>query len=233
MLPTDTLRLRCVGACRTSRGRGIDVERCGSFSTRPSRPQPQLWSTILTVLERSRTLILLACPESAGSQWVGMEARWWLQNRSSRQLLIVLSDGEIEWDPAARDFDWSRTTALPRELAGAFEEEPLYLDMRWTREADLALSRDPRLQEALAQLYAAITGRGQGRTDRRGPAAAPPDASNAWGAAAMLGAAALAAIVAAGLFLQQRDLARERELEARHHFYAAQLKAGADCRSVG
>ena len=27
---------------------------------------PQLWSTILTVLERSRTLILLACPESAG-----------------------------------------------------------------------------------------------------------------------------------------------------------------------
>ena len=185
---------------------------------------PQLWSTILTVLERSRTLILLACPESAGSQWVGMEARWWLQNRSSRQLLIVLSDGEIEWDPAARDFDWSRTTALPRELAGAFEEEPLYLDMRWTREADLALSRDPRLQEALAQLYAAITGRDKDELIGEDLRRHRQMLRTAWGAAAMLGAAALAAIVAAGLFLQQRDLARERELEARHHFYAAQLK---------
>ena len=223
MLPTDTLRLRCVGACRTSRGRGIDVERCGSFSTRPLALNPQLWSTILTVLERSRTLILLACPESAGSQWVGMEARWWLQNRSSRQLLIVLSDGEIEWDPAARDFDWSRTTALPRELAGAFEEEPLYLDMRWTRKPTWrcrAIRGCRKRSPSCMQRSPA----GQGRTDRRGPAAAPPDASNRVGAAAMLGAAALAAIVAAGLFLQQRDLARERELEARHHFYAAQLK---------
>jgi hypothetical protein len=58
---------------------------------------------------------------------------------------------------AAKDFDWERTTALPKLLTGAFDgEEPLYLDLRWAR-AEIDLSgKHPRFADAVARLSAAI-----------------------------------------------------------------------------
>jgi hypothetical protein len=45
-------------------------------------------------------------------------------------LLIVLTDGEILWDESTNDFDWSVTTAIPKELSGTFSGEPFYIDFR-------------------------------------------------------------------------------------------------------
>ena len=54
-------------------------------------------------------------------------------HRQPNKLLIVLTEGEIAWDDDKGDFDWRNTDALPRNLAKTFQEEPLYLDLRWIR----------------------------------------------------------------------------------------------------
>ena len=85
---------------------------------------PDLWATIQAALRGARAFILLASESSARSQWVGREVQTWrLASRQAdgslrpdRPILIVLTDGEIAWDHAAGDFDWTRTTALPLSL---------------------------------------------------------------------------------------------------------------------
>jgi len=64
---------------------------------------PALWETIEASLRESRYLILLASPEASQSAWVNKEVTWWLDNRSSDTLLIVLTAGELEWNDANRD----------------------------------------------------------------------------------------------------------------------------------
>ena len=68
-------------------------------------------------------------------------------------MLIVWTGGDIAWDKAAKDFNWERTTALPKVLVGALDgEEPLYLDLRWARtEVDLS-RRHPQFASAVARL---------------------------------------------------------------------------------
>src|SRR5712692_3776291 len=98
---------------------------------------PALWTTIQQALGASEYFILLASPEATGSKWVLREIQQWLGHRSPKELLLVLTQGEIVWDPAARDFDWAKTTALPRmALERVYEEEPLYVDLRWARTID-------------------------------------------------------------------------------------------------
>src|SRR3954465_10929095 len=81
---------------------------------------PELWPTIVQALEEARYFLLLASPEAAASRWVGREAGWWREHRSPQNLLIVLTGGDLVWDEETGDFDWSRTTALPDALRGAF-----------------------------------------------------------------------------------------------------------------
>src|SRR5215510_12479873 len=77
---------------------------------------PELWGSIQKALEDADYFIPLASPRAAQSKWVEQEVDWWLRNRSATQLLIVWTDGELRWDPAAGDFDWINTTALPKRL---------------------------------------------------------------------------------------------------------------------
>src|SRR6266511_820801 len=89
---------------------------------------PGLWSSIERGLEASEWLLLMASPEAARSPWVRKEVGWWLQHRSADRLLIVLTSGQLAWDSAQDDFEWSRTDALPEEvLRGAFAEEPFWV----------------------------------------------------------------------------------------------------------
>lgn len=90
-------------------------------------PSAALWSSIEDALRRSRKFILLASPESAGSQWVGDEVEWWRENRSCEDFIIVRTGGVIAWD--GEDFDWAATTALPEALSGWFSTEPLWVDL--------------------------------------------------------------------------------------------------------
>lgn len=89
-----------------------------------------LGEKIRTGLQESEYFICLASPAYAGSKWCCREAGYWRDHKSVDHFLVVLTDGEIKWDEAANDFDWSATTALPRELSGYFKGEPFYIDFR-------------------------------------------------------------------------------------------------------
>src|SRR6185503_7585261 len=119
---------------------------------------PELWGSIENALAQSEFFILLASPAVAQSKWVEQEVDWWLRNRSAQRLLIVWTDGDLVWDSARTDFDWEKTTALPRRLQGAFPQEPLYLDLRWAKtNNDLSLRR-PRFADAVARVAATLRG---------------------------------------------------------------------------
>jgi len=120
---------------------------------------PELWGSIERALQESDFLILLASPAAAASKWVEQEVDWWLDHRSARQLLIVLTEGDLFWDQAAGDYDWRRTTALPRRLVKAFPEEPLFLDLRWAKSANDTSLRRPKFADAIARLAATLHGK--------------------------------------------------------------------------
>ena len=119
---------------------------------------PHLWTTIEEALADSSWLILMASPESARSGWVSREISWWRVHRPMNHLLIAVTEGELVWDEAAGDLDWAVTTALSKEALGhGFSEEPRWVDLRWARDQEDSLrSADPRLQDAVADLAAAI-----------------------------------------------------------------------------
>jgi WD40 repeat protein len=120
---------------------------------------PDLWGAIQNGLENSDYFLLLASPQAAQSKWVEQEVDWWLQNRSTNQLLIVWTEGELVWSRTAADFDWTATNALTEGLKKTFEREPLFLDMRWARsDSDLSL-RHPKFAEAVAGLAATLHGK--------------------------------------------------------------------------
>lgn len=94
---------------------------------------PGLLSEIIGALSTARWFILVASERAAKSRWVNEEVSWWLDNRDHERLLIALSDGQIAW--VGQDFDWDHTTALPAVLAGAFTEEPGWIDLRKVKRA--------------------------------------------------------------------------------------------------
>jgi DNA-binding beta-propeller fold protein YncE len=119
---------------------------------------PHLWTTIEQALDNSRWLILMASPESAQSSWVAKEIGWWREHRPASRILIAVTGGELVWDASAGDLDWAASTALSKEALGhAFGQEPRWVDVRWARaQADRLRPADPRFQDAVADLAAAI-----------------------------------------------------------------------------
>jgi WD40 repeat protein len=184
---------------------------------------PSLWSAIERALVTSEFFILLASPESARSHWVNRELEFWLSQSSPDRLLIILTDGEIAWDRRTGDFEWDRTTAVPRTLAGIFREEPLYLDLRWARsERDLTL-KHPAFHAAIADLAATVRGWDKDEIVGEDIRQHKRTVRLAWLASGALAGLAVIASAAAALFLYQRSVAQERELEARQHLYTAHV----------
>ncbi|MFG2290436.1 TIR domain-containing protein [Streptomyces sp. NPDC048595] len=119
---------------------------------------PDLWATIEAKLSASRHLVLLASPQAARSRWVAREIAYWKQHRESATLLIVLTSGAIHWDHTARNFDRTRTTALPPEVFGWFEAEPLWVDLSWARrEVELSL-KHARFRQDIGTVAASLHG---------------------------------------------------------------------------
>jgi tetratricopeptide (TPR) repeat protein len=105
---------------------------------------PSLWESIRRALEDSEYFIFLASPSAAESPWCRKEIRFWLDQKGPDSIVLVLLSGTIAWDAATNNFDWSKTTALPHELAGVFSDEPFYVDVS-------GLSADDRYQGATAR----------------------------------------------------------------------------------
>jgi WD40 repeat protein len=127
---------------------------------------PALWSSIREALDQSLFFILLASPEAAASPWVEKEAEYWIGRNGPSHVLIVLTAGTLTWDSSSASFTSEHTTALPASLLRAFPEEPLFLDLRWGRDAAASLRlREPRFHEAVLQLAATLHNRPKDELD--------------------------------------------------------------------
>jgi WD40 repeat protein len=119
---------------------------------------PDLWSVIVQALDRSRYLLLIASPAAAGSPWVERELVHWLAHKGHQTLLIVVTDGVIEWDGRQRCFS-PRSTALPPAVQKAFSNEPFWIDLSWISDVGREATLDnARFRNAVAAVSAALRG---------------------------------------------------------------------------
>lgn len=117
---------------------------------------PELWPSIEAALSQARYFILMASPEAADSPWVDQEVRWWRAHRSHQTVLIALTDGELDWDDERQDF--SAGGPVPPGLRGWFPREPLWVDLRWARNAQDVSMRNPRFRDSVGEIAAPLHG---------------------------------------------------------------------------
>lgn len=117
---------------------------------------PDLWATIESALRDSRYFVLMASPEAAQSPWVQREVEFWKEHGKTATFLIVLTDGEIRWDQDLCDFDWEHTSALPPQLRGWFDAEPLWVDLTWARTDPQRSCRSASFRDAMVKVAAPI-----------------------------------------------------------------------------
>lgn len=190
---------------------------------------PHLWSDITRALDQSEWFILLASPQAAASKWVAREVDYWLSRRPAGRLLMVLTEGALQWDATGQVFDSRLSTAAPARLLTAFAEEPLYLDLTWARnEHELSLNH-PRFRDAIADIAAALSGQPKDELIGEDVRQHRRTRRIAWSAAAALGVLTLAASIASVIAVRQRDeavrqnrIAQARELAARSSAILAQ-----------
>jgi WD40 repeat protein len=175
---------------------------------------PGLWTSIESALREAEFFVYLASPAAAQSPWVQKEVTWWLKNRSYRTFLIMLTDGEIEWDNANQDLDWTRTTAIPRELSKAFSEEPLYTDVRWARTVDQLSLRHAQFRAAILVVGATLLNRAKDELDGEDVRQHRRTKRVAGSAVMVLVVLFVAALLAAYFATQQSMLATARALSA-------------------
>jgi WD40 repeat protein len=118
---------------------------------------PDLFGRITEALDQSQHFLLMASPEAATSPWVAKELTHWFNQRQQEGMIVILTDGEIWWDPDAQQFDSSRTDALPAALLDRFVTEPLFVDLRWAKVQSTDLDfANPRFSDVLATISAAL-----------------------------------------------------------------------------
>jgi WD40 repeat protein len=183
---------------------------------------PSLWPLIQNALDQSAFFILLASPEAAASSWVDREIRHWLTMRSSKQILIVLTDGELRWDDANGAFNANACTALPAALASAFHEEPLWVDLRWARQSDHLSLSHAGFRDAVAELAAPLHGRPKDEIAGEDVRQHRRTRRVAWSAVIALFLLAVGMAGAAWMAIRQRDEAEQRGRIALSRQLAAQ-----------
>ncbi len=183
---------------------------------------PELWPSIESALEQSEFFLFLASPEAAQSYWVQKEFEHWLGRRSKDQMLIVLTDGELVWDRDAGDFDWSKTTAVPRGIEHKFEGEPLYLDLRWAKtQEDLSLG-NPKFRSAIADVASTLMGRPKDELIGEDVRRHRQTRRITWSAVVTLVVLTAASIIAAVTAVRNQEIAEERGAIALSRQLAAQ-----------
>jgi WD40 repeat protein len=112
---------------------------------------PHLWSSITEAMDTSGWFVLLLSPDAANSEWVNQEIEYWVENRDTRRILPVVTDGSFGWAD-----DAMTGSAVPEALHGVFGEEPRWVDMRWAKGEEQLDLQDPRFADAIADIASAI-----------------------------------------------------------------------------
>ncbi|MGW0754433.1 toll/interleukin-1 receptor domain-containing protein [Streptomyces sp. NPDC002587] len=205
---------------------------------------PRLWGSIERALDSSRHLILLASADSARAPWVEKEVEHWCARRGTDNLLIVLTEPPaadddaggggarrlpgMVWDADRNDFDWRKTTVLPRCLAGRFHEMPLVVPLGWARARSELSLRDPDFRTAVAGLAAAVRGVEKDTLIGEDVRLHRRTRHTVRSALALLTALAVTASIAAVTAVRQRDLARDQTALAEVRQYVAQSRNASD-----
>jgi len=119
---------------------------------------PDLWGRITDALDRSRFFIVTLSPLAAQSHWVNQEITYWLQHRGLEQLMLVLVDGNLQWDKNTQRFNPELSNAAPVVLTepGSVPFEPLFIDVSADAPWDY---RAPVFREKVTALAAPIHGK--------------------------------------------------------------------------
>lgn len=169
-----------------------------------------LWSSIEQALKKSEYFLLLASPAAANSPWVGKEVGWWLAHRSPQKLLIVLTEGTLSWNESVRDFDWEQTNSVPKSLANAFSEEPLYVDLTWARSINELSTRHNKFRAAILDIGATLLDRPKDELDGADVRVHRRNKIYAWGAVSGLATLLVASLFATYFAVEQQKLALNR-----------------------
>lgn len=113
-------------------------------------------------LRESEYFIFLASTKSSESVWCKKEVMYWKESKPIDNFLIVLTEGELVWDEEASDFDWTKTTAIPKELSGCFKNEPLFVDFRDQRSPENLTLENQQFKEKVVLLAATLHGKSVG-----------------------------------------------------------------------
>ncbi|GAA1933940.1 TIR domain-containing protein [Streptantibioticus ferralitis] len=197
----------------------------------------RLWGSIQRALDSSRFLILLASEQSATAPWVEREVEHWCTHRGVENVLIVLTDPPADgsgrlpgmaWDGLHSDFDWERTTALPRCLAGRFQEEPHAVPLGWARSRPELSMRDAEFRTAVAGLAAPLHGVDKDRLIGEDVRQHRRTRRHVRLAIAVLTTLTVTAASAAVVAVHQRDAARRQTALAEARQYVAQSRTVSD-----
>jgi WD40 repeat protein len=129
-------------------------------------------------------------------------------------MLIVLTDGDLVWDEDQGDFDWQRTTALPRDVQKKFANVPLYVDLRWAHTVDHLSLQHPQFRSAVLDLAAPLHGKPKDELGGEDVRQYRRTRRLVRGVIALLVLLAAGASVAAYVAVQQRNRAESRALAA-------------------
>jgi WD40 repeat protein len=190
---------------------------------------PDVWGMISDRLDRSTYLVMLMCPESAASPWVNKEVAHWCDAHGVDRVLMVWTGGELEWDDPVGDFT-PGSSAVAAAVRGRFAKEPLYLDLRWSRDdPDLTLA-SPRFKTAVAHVAAPIRNMAPGDLEGEDLRLRRRAKRLARAAVAVVVALAIVATIAGALAVRNARAAdaRAREAVARQIGLAALDLAGSD-----
>jgi len=169
-----------------------------------------LWGSIAAALGASASFVLMASPAAARSPWVDREVRFWREHQKRSKFYIVLTDGEIAWCQKS-DFDWSRTTALPKSLSGWFEEEPGWMDVRRPPGTRTHRNqRNDRLRDAARTIAAPLYGLDKDQLDGEDERESRRTQWTLGATIATLSVLTILALVAAGVAFHQYRSANER-----------------------
>lgn len=116
---------------------------------------PNLWGAITRALDASDWFILLASPAAATSPWVGKEIEHTLATKGPERMIVVLTEGTLNWNEEEGSFTPDSDAAHPA-LAKLLTTAPVIFDLSWARtQTDLTLD-NPRFRADLTRIAAIL-----------------------------------------------------------------------------